>query len=74
MRFNTCKSQAGGVLLEVPQIATSVYKSAKQFGLSFACDALKIWNDLFDAICLATTLHSFRKKLETYLFAQVHPP
>ena len=33
---NTRKSQADGVFLEVPHFVTSVYKSSKQFGLSFA--------------------------------------
>ena len=36
------------MLLEVPHFATSVYKSAKHFGLRFAYDAPKIWNDLPD--------------------------
>ena len=43
-------SQADGVFLEVPHFALSVYKSSKHFGLSFAYDALKIWNDLPDDV------------------------
>ena len=39
MVYNTHKSQADGVLLEVQHFATSVYKSTKHFGLSFAYDA-----------------------------------
>ena len=51
------------VFLEVPHFATFVYKSTKHFGLSFAYDAPKIWNDLPDDESSATSLHSFRKKL-----------
>ena len=72
--FNTRKSQADGVFLEVPHSATSIYKSFKHFGLSFAYDAPKIWNDLPDDVHSATSLHSFRRKLKIYLFAQVYPP
>ena len=73
--YNTRKSQADGVFLEVPHFATSIYKSSKHFGLSFfAYDAPKIWNDLPDDVRSATSLHSFRRKLKTYLFAQAYPP
>ena len=71
---NTCKSQANGVFLEVPHFATSVYKSSKHFGLGLSYDAPKIWNDFPDDVCSATSLHSFRRKLKTYLFAQAYPP
>ena len=71
--YNTCKSQADGVFLEVLHFATSVYKSTTHFGLSFAYDAPKIWNDLPEYVCLATSFHSFRKKLKTYLFQQSYP-
>ena len=53
--YNTRKSQADGVFLEIPHFATSLYKSSKYFGLSFACDAPKIWNDLPDDVHLATS-------------------
>ena len=56
--------------LEVLYFATSIYKSTKHFGLSFTYDAPKIWNDLSDDVCSATSLHSFRKKLKNYLFAK----
>ena len=72
--YNTHKSQADGVFLEVPHFATSIYKSSKHFGLSFAYDAPKIWNDLPDDVRSATSLHSFRRKLKTYLFSQAYPP
>ena len=72
--YNTRKSQADGVFLEVPLFATSIYKSFKHFGLSFAFDAPKIWNDLPDDVHSAISLHSFRRKLTTYLFAHTYPP
>ena len=72
--YNTRKSQADGVFLEIPHFATSLCKSSKHFGLSFAYDAPKIWNDLPDDVRSATSLHSFRRKLKAYLFAQVYPP
>ena len=49
--YNTCKSQADSVFYEVPYFATSVYKSTKHFGLSFAYNAANIWNDLPDKAC-----------------------
>ena len=44
--YNTRKNQADGVFLEVSLFATSIYKSSKHFGLSFAYDTPRIWNDL----------------------------
>ena len=72
--YNTRKSQADGVFLEIPHFTTSLYKSSKHFNLSFAYDAPKIWNDLPDDVRSATSLHSFRRKLKAYLFAQAYPP
>ena len=66
-------SRSQGVLLEVPHFA-SIYKSKKQFGLSFAYDAPMIWNDLPDDVRSAKSLSSFRKKLKTYLFKKAYPP
>ena len=37
----------------------------KHFGLSFAYNAPKVWNDF--------SLHSFRKKLQNYLFETAYP-
>ena len=62
------------VFLEVPHFATSVYMSTKHFDFSYAHDVPKIWNDLPDDVCSATSFHSSRKKLKTYLFAQAYPP
>ena len=72
--YNTRKSQADSVFLQIPHFATSLYKSSKHFGLSFAHDAPKIWNGLPDDVRSATSLHSFRRKLKTDLFAQAYPP
>ena len=49
-------------------------KSSKHFGLSFAYDAPKIWNDLPDDVHSATSLYSLRRKLKTFPFAQAYPP
>ena len=35
-----------GEVLEVPQFISSIHKSTKQLGFSFACDGLKVGNDL----------------------------
>ena len=71
--YKTCKSQGDGVFLKVPHFASSVYKSTKHFDLNFAYTP-KILNDLPDDVRSSTSLHSFRKKLKTYLFAQAYPP
>ena len=72
--YNTHKGQAYGVFLEVPHFATSVDMSTENFCLSFAYDAPKIWNDFSDDVHSATSLHSFRNKLKTYLFEKAYPP
>ena len=60
--------------LTVPPFHSSVFKSAKHFGHSFAFDAPKIWNDLPQDVRSATSVASFRKKLKTYLFAKAYSP
>ena len=60
--------------LTVPPFHSSVFKSAKHFGHSFAFDAPKSWNDLPQDVRGATSVASFRKKLKTYLFAKAYPP
>ena len=72
--YNTRLSQSDGIILNVPQYQPSIYKSTKQFGLSFAYDAPKIWNELPDDVRSATSIASFRKKLKAYLFCQAYPP
>ena len=42
-----------------------VCAATKHFGLSFAYDTPRIWNDLLDDVRSARSLSSFRKKLET---------
>ena len=71
--YNTRKSQADDVFLEVPHFATSIYKSSKHFGLSFAYYAPKIWNNLPDDVRLATRKEaqnlSLRTSISTLTFA-----
>ena len=71
--YRTRRSQSDGVLLKVPHIA-SIYKSQKDFGLSFANDAPRIWNDRNDDLHSTNSVTAFRKKLRTYLFTKVYPP
>ena len=47
--------------LTIPPCHSSLYKSAKHFGLSFAFDASKIWLDLPYDVRIATSVASFRK-------------
>ena len=68
--YNTRKSKADGVFLEVPHFATSLYKSSMHFFAS----ALLMILQRFGRICLMPSLHSFRSKLKTYLFAKAYPP
>ena len=42
--------------------------------VSFAFDTPKIWNELPDNECSATSIASSRRKLKTYLFAKAYPP
>ena len=59
--YNTGKNQADGVFIKVPHFATSVHKSSKHFGLSFAYDAPKIWNDLSDDVSSKEAQNLFLK-------------
>ena len=61
--YNTRLSQSDGIILHVPQYQPSIYTSTKQFSLSFAYDAPKIWNELPDDVRSATSIASFRKNL-----------
>ena len=56
--------------LTVPPFHSSLYKSVKHFGHSFAFNAPNIWNDLPNNLCSATSIASFWKKLKTYLLAK----
>ena len=70
--YSTRHSHSDRQYLTVPPFHSSVFKSAKHFGHSFAFDAPKIWNDLPQDVCSATSVASFRKKLKTYLFAKAY--
>ena len=59
--------------LTVPPFCSSVFKSVKHFGHSFAFDAPKMWNELPHDVRSATLVASFRKKLKTFLFAKAYP-
>ena len=65
---NTRLSQSHGIILHVPQYQPSIYKSTKQFGLSFAYDAPKIWNELPDIANL--TRGSLAKKKIMFLHSK----
>ena len=56
--YNTRRSQADSVWLEVPHLASSVHKHTKHFGLSFADDVPVLWNDVPSVTSLCT--HSER--------------
>ena len=72
--YSTRHSHPDCQYLTVPPFHSSVFKSAKHFGNSFAFDAPKIWNDLPQDVRSATSVASFRKKLKTCLFAKAYPP
>ena len=79
LSFNSCPystrhSHPDRQYLTVPPFHSSVFKSGKHFGHTFAFDAPKIWNDLPQDARSATSVASFRKKLKTYLFAKAYPP
>ena len=66
--YNTRCSQSVANFLNVPKFQPTIHKSTKQFGLSFAFDALTVWNSLPEDIRALPTVASFRKKLKTYLY------
>ena len=72
--YSTRHSHPDRQYLTVPPFHSSVFKSTKHFGHSFAFDAPKIWNDLPQDVRSETSVASFRKKLKTYLFAKAYPP
>ena len=54
--YNTRRSQSVANLLNVPKFQSTIHKSTKQFGFSFAFDAPTVWNSLPGDIC-ASLLH-----------------
>ena len=71
--YSTRHSQSGGNFLVIPKLYPSIHKSVKQFGYSFAFDALTVWNVLPDEICASPSQASFRKLLKTYLYTKANP-
>ena len=72
--YSTRRSHPDCQYLTVPPFCSSVFKSVKHFDHSFAFDAPKIWNELPHDVCSAASVASFRKKLNTYLFAKAYSP
>ena len=66
--YGNRRSQSGGNFLVIPKFYSSVHKSVKQFGNSFAFDSPTVWNSLSDEIRASPSLASFRKHLKTYLY------
>ena len=72
--YSTRRSHPDRQYLTVPPFRSSVFKSVKQFGLSFTFDAPKICNELPHDVPNVASVSSFREKLKTYLFATAYPP
>ena len=68
--YNTRRSQSVANFLNVPKFQPTIHKSTRQFGFSFAFDALTVWNSLPEDIRASPIIASFRKKLKTYLYAK----
>ena len=60
--------------LTVPPFHSSVFKSVKHFGHSFAFDAPKIWNELPNESALHNISCLLQEKAQTYQFAKAYPP
>ena len=58
--------------LTVSPFHSSVFKSVKHFGHSFAFDAPNIWNELPYDVCSTTSVTSFRKKLKNLPVCKSH--
>ena len=72
--YSTRRSQSGGNFLVILKFYSSVHKSVKQFGNSFAFDTPTVWNALPDEIHASPSLASFRKQLKTFLYSKAYPP
>ena len=64
--YSTRLSHPDRQYLPVPPFHSSVFKSVKHFGHSFAFDAPKNWNELPHDVRSTTSVASFRKKLKIY--------
>ena len=71
--YNTRCSQSVANFLNVPKFQSTIHKSTKQFGFSFAFDAPTVWNSLPEDIRASPTIASFRQKLKTYLYTKAYP-
>ena len=69
--YNTRQSQSVANVLIVLKFQPKIHKFTKQFGFSFAFDAPTVWNSLPEDIRASPTIASFRKKLKTYLYAEI---
>ena len=56
--YSTRRSQSGGNFLVISKFQPFIHKSVKQFGYSFAFDALTVWNALPDEIHASPSLAS----------------
>ena len=72
--YSAKRSHPNRQYLTVPSFISSLCKSVQHVGHSFAFDAPKIWNNLPNGVCSATSFASFRKKVKSYLFAKVYLP
>ena len=72
--YNSRRSQSVANFLTVPKFQPTIHKSTKQFGFSFAFDALTVCNSLPQNVRASPTIASFKKKLKTYLYAKAYPP
>ena len=71
--YNTMHSRMEGEVLEVLQFFFHLFiNQSSNLGFSFAYNAPKVWNDLLDDICSATSLLSSLKKLKSYFFTKAY--
>ena len=68
--YSTRLSHPDHQYLSVPPFHSSVFRSIKHLGHSFAFDAPMIWNEPPNDVRSTTSVASFRKKLKTDVFAK----
>ena len=59
--YNTRRNEDVGTFLVDPKFQSTIYKSTKQFGFSFAFDAPTIWNALPNEVRACPSIGSFRR-------------
>ena len=72
--YNTRRNEDVGTFIVVPKFQSTIYKSTRQFGFSFAFDAPTIWNALPNEVRACPSIGSFRRKLKAYVFTKAYPP